>query len=91
MPSSSKIWEASKWHSSSLEREDKVDSEVLLSVSHRLSVSVIAEASDTVDMREIDVALDNKISLNWIDESLSLRRAGGRGSPDNTLLRSDLI
>lgn len=45
-----------------------MDSEVLLKESHKLSVSVIAEALDAVDIREIGVAFD-KSDLPYCTEA----------------------
>ena len=68
-----------------------MDSEVLLNVSHKLSVSVIAEASDIVDMREIGEAFDKRLLPISTEALLSWGKAGVRGSPDNTRFLSDLI
>ena len=68
-----------------------MDSEVLLNVSHKLSVSVLSDASDIVDMWEIAVAFVKSVLADCIGVPFSGHKTGARGSPDSNLLRSDLI
>ena len=48
-----------------------MDSDVLLKESHRLSVSVIAEALDAVDIRQIGEALDKSVLPSCTEVSFS--------------------